>query len=134
LENLHIARGCADHRIADWAERMTPARLAGDVTWFSGATLTAMRRPFWLLVTHTFNHQTYHRSQLHALLTGLGQSNDATGLPLAADTAALGSEPQSCDSIGSSDRIGVRMRRVSVAPGSLPVCETRPSCQARLPP
>jgi uncharacterized damage-inducible protein DinB len=40
-----------------------------------------MTKPLGLLVTHLFNHQTHHRGQVHALLTGFGRRPDATDLP-----------------------------------------------------
>lgn len=89
-EALHAARASTDHRIADWAERVTARWLEGDLTWHSGATGTTMRRPIWMLVTHMFNHQTHHRGQVHALLTRLGQRTEATDLPWVVDVEALG--------------------------------------------
>jgi uncharacterized damage-inducible protein DinB len=38
-------------------------------------------KPRWLLVTHIFNHQTHHRGQVHALLTGYGLKPDDTDIP-----------------------------------------------------
>ena len=87
---LQEARASADHRIADWAERVDPAAMAQDFAWFSGATQREMRRPLWLLVTHMFNHQTHHRGQAHALLTRLGVRTQATDLPWVVDVEALG--------------------------------------------
>ena len=78
---LTAARIKADARIEDWAARLTPEDLAGDLIWFSGATGRDMRRPRWLLITHMFNHQTHHRGQAHALLTRAGAQTGATDLP-----------------------------------------------------
>jgi uncharacterized damage-inducible protein DinB len=38
-------------------------------------------RPNAILVTHFFNHQTHHRGQVHALLTGFGEKTGDTDLP-----------------------------------------------------
>ena len=78
---LKAARSEADARIEAWAARLTPDDLAGDLTWFSGATGREMRRPRWLLITHLFNHQTHHRGQAHALLTRAGAQTEDTDLP-----------------------------------------------------
>ena len=39
-----------------------------------------MHMPKRLLVTHFFNHQTHHRGQAHALITGAGQETGDTDL------------------------------------------------------
>ena len=80
-EALKVARTAADARIEGWAARVAPDWLAGEMRWFSGAVGREMTRPVAVLVTHFFNHQTHHRGQVHALLTGLGQSTGATDLP-----------------------------------------------------
>jgi uncharacterized damage-inducible protein DinB len=38
-----------------------------------------------MLVTHFFNHQTHHRGQVHALLTGFGAQTGDTDLPFVLD-------------------------------------------------
>ncbi len=83
---LRAARIAADGRIADWAARVAPDWLASEMRWFSGSTGREMTRPIAMLVTHFFNHQTHHRGQVHALLTGLGQSTGATDLPFVIPT------------------------------------------------
>jgi uncharacterized damage-inducible protein DinB len=40
------------------------------------------------LITHLFNHQTHHRGQVHALLTGLGVKPGITDLPFGPDLYA----------------------------------------------
>ncbi|WP_421988419.1 DinB family protein [Roseococcus sp.] len=78
---LSAARVATDARIEEWAGRLTPADLAGDLVWFSGSTQREMRKPRWLTVTHLFNHQTHHRGQVHALLTRAGVATADTDLP-----------------------------------------------------
>nr|WP_280140591.1 DinB family protein [Hyphomicrobium facile] len=51
------------------------------MTWVSGATGRELTRPKALLVAHLFNHQTHHRGQVHALLTGFGIKPGITDLP-----------------------------------------------------
>ncbi|WP_374547356.1 DinB family protein, partial [Rhodoblastus sp.] len=48
--------------------------------WLSSIQRQETRRPRWLAVTHMFNHQTHHRGQVHALLTGLGARPEDTDL------------------------------------------------------
>jgi uncharacterized damage-inducible protein DinB len=33
---------------------------------------TVYSQPLWTALDHFFNHQTHHRGQIHAILTGLG--------------------------------------------------------------
>lgn len=78
---LKVARGEADARIEAWAARVDAAWLGGSLSWFSGALGRDVTRPTWILVTHFFNHQTHHRGQVHALLTGFGEKTGDTDLP-----------------------------------------------------
>jgi uncharacterized damage-inducible protein DinB len=79
--DLKQRRVVFDETMTAWAERMTPADLAGDVTWYSGAMGRDVTRPKWELVTHMFNHQTHHRGQVHCLLTQFGQKPEDTDIP-----------------------------------------------------
>jgi uncharacterized damage-inducible protein DinB len=78
---LKAARVEADAGIEAWAARVDPAWLAGSIGWFSGALGRDVARPTAVLVAHFFNHQTHHRGQAHALLTGLGEQTGDTDLP-----------------------------------------------------
>lgn len=78
---LKAARAETDAGIEAWAARVDPDWLAGRITWFSGAMGRELSRPSWILVTHFFNHQTHHRGQAHALLTGFGETTGDTDLP-----------------------------------------------------
>jgi uncharacterized damage-inducible protein DinB len=80
-DGLKADRAATDARIADWAGRVDPAWLAGELTWVSSAARQEMTRPVAVLVTHFFNHQTHHRGQAHALLTAFGAETGATDLP-----------------------------------------------------
>ncbi|WP_431282908.1 DinB family protein [Humitalea sp. 24SJ18S-53] len=80
FEALSKARQDTDARIEAWAARVTPAFLAGETRYFSGALQREIQRPNGLLVTHVFNHQTHHRGQVHAMLTAAGQSTGDTDL------------------------------------------------------
>ncbi|MEI6159868.1 MAG: DinB family protein [Roseococcus sp.] len=80
---LKSTRAAMDERLEAWAGRLSEVDLAGELTWFSGATGREMTRPRWLLVTHMFNHQTHHRGQAHALITRAGAKTADTDLPWA---------------------------------------------------
>jgi uncharacterized damage-inducible protein DinB len=80
-DDLKREREAFDRVIVDWAERLDPAWLEGDLTWVSGVLGREVSRPKWLLVTHFFNHQTHHRGQVHCLLTQFGLDPGVTDLP-----------------------------------------------------
>jgi len=80
-EELKRERAQLDQTIIDWAEALDPQWLAGEITWFSGATQRELTMPKWVLVTHFFNHQTHHRGQVHAMLTAAGAKPGDTDLP-----------------------------------------------------
>jgi uncharacterized damage-inducible protein DinB len=80
-EELRRERAAFDAVILDWAARLDPAWLDGDLTWLSGALGREVTRPKWLLVTHMFNHQTHHRGQVHCMLTQAGTRPGTTDLP-----------------------------------------------------
>jgi uncharacterized damage-inducible protein DinB len=75
-------RADMDGLIAEWAATLEAPALAGDLVWVSGLMGGEVRQPRWLAVTHMFNHQTHHRGQVHALLTGLGARPKDTDLIL----------------------------------------------------
>jgi uncharacterized damage-inducible protein DinB len=77
---LSARRVEADAKIEDWARRVHDAYLARDMTWFSGAAQREVTASCRLLVTHFFNHQTHHRGQAHALITGAGEKTEDTDL------------------------------------------------------
>jgi uncharacterized damage-inducible protein DinB len=79
-QDLLAVRVALDRVIADWADALDPAWLAGDLTYFSGAAGRELSKPKWLLVTHMFNHQTHHRGQVHAMLTAAGARPGDTDL------------------------------------------------------
>jgi uncharacterized damage-inducible protein DinB len=64
-----------------WADAVDPSWLAGDHTYYSGATKRELTKPCWVLVTHMFNYQTHHRGRVHCLLTQAGGKPSDTDLP-----------------------------------------------------
>jgi uncharacterized damage-inducible protein DinB len=79
--SLQAARRETDTAIEAWASGLDMHWLRGSLSWHSASTGQQMTRPAWVLVTHFFNHQTHHRGQVHALLTGFGQQTGDTDLP-----------------------------------------------------
>ena len=81
-DELKRERAAFDEVIIGWADRLDPAWLEGDLTWFSGAAGREVTKPAGLLVAHFFNHQTHHRGQVHCMLTQCGAKPGDTDLPL----------------------------------------------------
>ena len=80
LERLKRDRAAFDEAMIAWADKLEPAALEGDLSWFSGALKRDLTKPKWLLVTHMFNHGTHHRGQVHCMLTQAGGKPHATDL------------------------------------------------------
>jgi uncharacterized damage-inducible protein DinB len=74
-----------DGVIEDWANRLVPSSLEGNVTWRSASAGRDVTSPMAVLVVHLFNHQTHHRGQVHALLTSMGVDPGVTDLPFGPD-------------------------------------------------
>ncbi len=79
-DEMRARRADADERIVDWAGRVSPAWLASDATWYSGALGREVTKNAGLCVAHFFNHQTHHRGQVHAMLTAAGARPGDTDL------------------------------------------------------
>jgi uncharacterized damage-inducible protein DinB len=84
FDELTSFRHRTDEEILRWAETVTRAFLAAPIVWFAG-TSREFTSAQALRVTHMFNHQTHHRGQIHALLTGYGVETGATDLWVLAD-------------------------------------------------
>ncbi len=82
FDALRAARVETDATIAAWADGLDPAWLEQDLVWFSGGARSELRRPRGMVVVHFFNHQTHHRGQAHALLSGYGKDTGDTDLPI----------------------------------------------------
>lgn len=87
---MRAARADLDARIVAWAAALDADWLSGALVWHSGATGREMSRPRWVLLTHFFNHQTHHRGQAHALVTGFGAATGDTDLPFILPDSAFG--------------------------------------------
>lgn len=71
LAGLRPAREAEDVRIVRYVGGLGPEALAGTVSYRRVSTPEAFTQPLGLALLHLFNHQTHHRGQVHALLTGL---------------------------------------------------------------
>lgn len=73
FEALRAARAAEDARIVAYVEGLDEARLAGTISYRRVSSPEAFLQELAPALAHWFNHQTHHRGQTHALLTGLGQ-------------------------------------------------------------
>jgi uncharacterized damage-inducible protein DinB len=71
LEPLRQARETEDARIVRYLTGLDDASLGGAITYRRVSTREAITQPLAPALAHWFNHQTHHRGQVHALLTGL---------------------------------------------------------------
>lgn len=68
---LRALRQAEDERVIDFAEALDPSRLS-EMLHYANLKGEARSQPFAICLAHFFNHQTFHRGQLHALLGVLG--------------------------------------------------------------
>jgi uncharacterized damage-inducible protein DinB len=71
-------RRAADAGLSAWADGLGAPPAV--VRWHSGVLGREVERPWGLVVTHVFNHQTHHRGQVHAMLTAAGARTEDTDL------------------------------------------------------
>ena len=76
---LAAARGREDGRIIAFADRLDEAALA-EICSYRTRTGEVYAQPLAAVLAHFFDHQTHHRGQMHAALTGLGQTAPALDL------------------------------------------------------
>lgn len=86
-DELRRDRQSLDARIHDWAARLSPEDLQGELFWHSRDQGRAVSRPMGLCVAHFFNHQAHHRGQVHAMLTAAGARPGVTDLLALPDDA-----------------------------------------------
>ncbi len=68
---LRGAREAEDRRIVDFVDRLDDARIAGTIRYRRVSTPEQFEQQMAPALAHWFNHQTHHRGQVHAILTGL---------------------------------------------------------------
>ena len=71
LDELRPVREAEDRRIVDFVDALDDARIAGSIRYRRVSTPEVFEQPLALALAHWFNHQTHHRGQVHAILTGL---------------------------------------------------------------
>jgi uncharacterized damage-inducible protein DinB len=71
LEELRAAREAEDRRINQWVEGLDDRRIAATIKYRRVSSPEEFEQQLSLALAHWFNHQTHHRGQVHALLTGL---------------------------------------------------------------
>jgi uncharacterized damage-inducible protein DinB len=71
FDALRQAREAEDDRIIRYVEGLDDARLAGVITYRRVSTPEVFEQALAPALSHFFNHQTHHRGQVHAILTGL---------------------------------------------------------------
>ena len=73
LPALRTARAAEDARIAGWIESLDETDFAATFSYRRLADPAVITQPLAPALFHLFNHQTHHRGQCHAALTGLGR-------------------------------------------------------------
>lgn len=88
LPGLTEARRLEDERLATIVAGLDDERLGGTLAYRSVGG-GEFRQPLAQVLAHVFNHQTHHRGQAHAILTGLGREAPSLDLaPYLRETAA----------------------------------------------
>ena len=82
LAALRPEREAEDKRIIGFVNGLDDARLAGSVTYRTITSPQEITQPLGPALLHLFNHETHHRGQVHALLSGLGGREAAPSLDL----------------------------------------------------
>lgn len=80
FNELRRERAVTDRDLETWAGNLDDAKLASELAFSSMVNPGERRLPFWLAVTHLFNHQTHHRGQLTTLLSQRGIDPGVTDL------------------------------------------------------
>lgn len=80
LDGLERARIAEDARILGYVGGLDAAALAGTIRYRRVTTPEPIEQPLGPGLAHLFNHQTHHRGQAHAILTGLDREAPALDL------------------------------------------------------
>jgi uncharacterized damage-inducible protein DinB len=80
FEALHAARQAEDTRIMSYVDGLDAATLAETFTYTRATAPGTYVAELGPALDHVFNHQTHHRGQAHAVLTGLGAAAPALDL------------------------------------------------------
>jgi uncharacterized damage-inducible protein DinB len=71
FDELRAARAAEDRRIVSFVDGLDDARIAGTIKYRRVSSPQEFEQQLAPALAHWFNHQTHHRGQVHALLTGL---------------------------------------------------------------
>jgi uncharacterized damage-inducible protein DinB len=71
FDELRAARETEDRRIVDFVEGLDDRRIEGTIKYRRVSSPEQFEQQLAPALAHWFNHQTHHRGQIHALLTGL---------------------------------------------------------------
>ena len=71
LGDLRAAREAEDRRITGFVDGLDEARIEGTIKYRRVSSPQLFEQQLAPALAHWFNHQTHHRGQVHALLTGL---------------------------------------------------------------
>jgi uncharacterized damage-inducible protein DinB len=77
---LRDARLVEDRQIIAFAERLQEADMTRMLHYHRASTPVPIKQEMGLALAHWFNHQTHHRGQAHAVLSGLGLEPPALDL------------------------------------------------------
>lgn len=82
LSSLRAARDREDARISAYIGQLTEEELAATFSYMTIVNPKQVTQPLAPALDHFFNHQTHHRGQAHAILTGLRGREVAPSLDL----------------------------------------------------
>lgn len=82
LASLRAARDREDARISAYIGQLTEEELAATFSYQTIVNPKTVTQPLAPALDHFFNHQTHHRGQAHAILTGLKGRDFAPSLDL----------------------------------------------------
>ncbi|GAC1336011.1 MAG: DinB family protein [Bradyrhizobium sp.] len=71
FDQLRAARVAEDRRIVGFVDGLDDGRIAGTFKYRRVSSPQEIEQQLASALAHWFNHQTHHRGQVHALLTGL---------------------------------------------------------------
>ena len=80
FDALHAARQNEDTRIITYVDGLDVAALAGTISYSRATAQESYVQELGGALEHLFNHQTHHRGQAHAILTGFGAEAPALDL------------------------------------------------------
>jgi uncharacterized damage-inducible protein DinB len=71
FDELRAARATEDRRITGFVDGLDDRRIEGSIKYRRVSSPEVFEQQLAPALAHWFNHQTHHRGQVHALLTGL---------------------------------------------------------------